>query len=84
MTEPRQKIPVPGHQDYNNPQNILEDIHVLFRDMQPKRARIFKVAPVAYQLEEGEIVFLDTEAGGAGSLRLYTKLNGSLRFVNLT
>lgn len=84
MTEPRPRVPRPTHGDYSQPQNILEDVHLLFRDMQPKRARIFKVAPVAYQLDEGEIVLFDTEAGGAGSLRLYTKLNGALRFVNLT
>lgn len=81
MTEPRPKAPRPVHEDYSDPQNILEDLHLLYRDMQPKRGRIFKVAPVAYQLEEGEVVWYDDEAA---TRRGYVKINGALRFWALT
>lgn len=84
MTSPRAKLPQPVSIDFLNPTAINLAFSETFRRLQSKNHRIFKVAPLAHEISEGEIVFFDTEAGGAGSLRLYTKLNGSLRFVNLT
>ena len=45
------------------------------------RHRIYTSAPGTSDVEEGEVVFLDD---GATTRRLYTKLNGVMRYCNLT
>lgn len=74
MTSPRARIPQPsGDND--------QDIQTLFREFQAKRRRIFKTVPNIIDLDEGESVLYDNEAG---TVKEYTKINGSLRFVVLT
>ena len=78
MTELRADIPVPAFHDYKDPENTRQDVHRLYRDSQAKRHRIFKTAPLAHQLTEGEIVLFDDEAGDE---RIYAKINGTIRSV---
>jgi hypothetical protein len=74
MTSPRPKTPQPsGDAD--------QDIQTLFREFQPKRGRIFKTVPNIIDLDEGEMVWYDDEAG---TKRGYVKINGTLRLWALT
>lgn len=74
MTSARPRIPQPSGQ-------TDQDIQTLFREFQPKRGRIFKTVPNIIDLDEGEQVLYDNESG---TVRMYTKINGSLRYVALT
>ncbi len=66
---------------------LLDSIEFVFRrvrtDFEQGNAmhKIVTSAPNAADLEEGEIVFMDDESG---TERLYTKLNGTVRYVALT
>lgn len=74
MTSPRARTPEPsGDTD--------QDIQTLFREFQAKRRRIFKTVPNIVDLDEGESVLYDNEAG---TVREYTKVNNSLRYAALT
>lgn len=74
MTSPRSRIPQPSG-------NSDQDIQTLFREFQAKRRRIFKTVPNIIDLDEGESVLYDNESG---TVREYTKVNNSLRYVALT
>lgn len=74
MTEPRPRQPQASG-------NTAQDIQTLFREFQPKRGRIFKTVPNIIDLDEGEHVWYDDEAG---TMRGYVKLNGALRYWALT
>ena len=81
MTEPRVKPVASAHLTYSDLSQVKEDIDRLFRYMQPKYHRIFKVAPLAHEMAEGEIVLHDDEVS---TRRLYAKINGTLRYEDLT
>jgi len=81
MTEPRPKALTPSFGDYQEPQNVKQDLHALYRDAQPKRGRILSAAPIATDLQEGEFVWVDDESSVR---RGYVKLNGTLRYWDLT
>lgn len=74
MTSPRARSPQPSG-------NVDQDIQTLFREFQAKRGRVFKTVPNIIDLDEGEVVWHDDEAG---TRRGYVKLNGSLRYWALT
>jgi len=62
---------------------LEESFKRVYRDisMGTSRHRVLSSIPSASDLGEGEIVFYDD---GAGTVRLYTKVNGSVKYVNLS
>lgn len=81
MTQPRTNAPQPRFIRYTTLEQVGQDIRELYRLMQPKTFRVVKVAPIATDLNEGEIVFLDDESSAR---KIYVKLNGTLRSGTLT
>ena len=59
---------------------VKDDLEELDTSKQDVIHRFFKRQPVARELAEGEVVF----ALVSSTFRLYTKLRGSIFFVNLT
>lgn len=63
---------------------VVEDMFKRIRndsELGTAQHRILAAAPSTSAIEEGEIVMVDDESSVR---RIYTKLNGSLRYVNLT
>lgn len=81
MTQPRTRPPTQGTIEYKTLAEVGRDIQTLFERMQPKGLRIFKTAPNAHELTEGESVLYDDESS---TRRIYYKVNGTLRYANLT
>lgn len=74
----KQVEPIPIYNEYVNLSQVKEDLHAIYRDFQPKTHKTFATVPVAYQLRERELVFMDDNAGDE---RICTKLNGTVRTV---
>jgi len=81
MTQPRTQAPRILHAKYTDLDQVRDDMQQLFRLMQPKTHRVVAAVPIATDLNEGEIVLYDNESS---TRRIYTKINGSLRYVALT
>ena len=63
---------------------VMEDMFKRLRndlELGTAQHRVLSSAPSTSAIEEGEIVMVDDESSVR---RIYTKLNGSLRYVNLT
>ena len=78
-------LPAPPDEKWANElTRALEDSFTsIFKDLRYGTAthRVLTSAPSESEVEEGEVVFVDS---GSGTLELYTKLNGTLRHASLT
>lgn len=79
-TSPRAKSLQPKYKVYETFDQVRDDMHALFAGMQQKNFRIASVAPVASTINEGEFVLFDDGT----NRRLYSKVNGTVRYSTLT
>ena len=63
--------------------NISEQFEAIYDDLNLGKAKheVYSSTPAAGDLDEGQIAIYDN---ASGTERLYTKANGSLRYVDLT
>lgn len=76
MTSPSPVAPTPKSGGYQQEPNTFSSVTDLFRFFQPKSIQMATASPPSTnQLNEGELVFDKT------TLRLWTKLDGTARYV---
>jgi hypothetical protein len=79
MVSPDPRQPVLKSALYTDEPSSFTDLNILFKQFMPKKMRPTRTSPpIAGDIGELEL-YLDKTA-----LRIYTKVNGSLRYLSLT
>jgi len=79
MTSPVPQPAIPKSGGYQQEANTFSSITDLFRFFQPRKFQMSTASPPSTnQVKEGEFVFDKT------TLKLWTKLDGTMRFVQFT
>jgi hypothetical protein len=79
MVEPTPIIPTLKEGKYSQEQSISGDLNMFFRNFQGKKLKVSRNSPpLAKEIEELELIIDKT------ALRIYTKVNNTLRYWGLT